>query len=469
MGAKIRQLLLVSAIMAGTLGSATSAMAQSKFTGAIHTSNFRGDAVNQNHFILKEAVYLNGGPQNTKGPMVPSGTYYFQVTDNSGRTLLSTDPVVCRQVVVGETGKIESVPVIPHPDPPAENPDATCQHALGSNAYPEDPRPFDRPVQLYPFADTPSKGLGYKVWLIAQSSTIDGCVDPLPIESKDVELSFSNKCAKTDSFKVERQAGPFCAEWEDHFEGNALDTSRWEIVTGQAPGTAQQNVGSFVADHVEVSGGFLRIKLTQENAGNGFLSKGGLVRSLASCSYGWYTYEMRFGSTANDPIATGVNLSGGVSAGFTFANNSEHEIAFEHSAHTAPPHGTSAPEAAWFVSWHNSAPQDNGHDPEAAMEFAETEHPFDEAYTHVHTYMYFWEPGKVTFYIDDLETPLAVYNNDDLDPDVVPDVPGFVLLQYFGRNLEGWGGFASPGDPPEETQRFFYVNRFHYKPLLPEP
>lgn len=45
-------------------------------------------------------MYLNGGPQNANGPGLPEGLYYFQVTDPSGGTLLSTDNAVCRQLQV---------------------------------------------------------------------------------------------------------------------------------------------------------------------------------------------------------------------------------------------------------------------------------------------------------------------------------------------------------------------------------
>src|ERR1043166_502833 len=70
-------------------------------TGAIFTTTSTGTAVNANIYNLKDDVYLNGGPQNNADPGLPTGTYYFQVTDPSGSTLLSSDPVVNRQVTVG--------------------------------------------------------------------------------------------------------------------------------------------------------------------------------------------------------------------------------------------------------------------------------------------------------------------------------------------------------------------------------
>src|SRR6185503_13295567 len=70
------------------------------FSGAIYTSLGDGTVVNQNLYASKPLVYLNGGPQNDNGPGLPSGIYYFQVTDPSGANLLSQDNAVCRQLQV---------------------------------------------------------------------------------------------------------------------------------------------------------------------------------------------------------------------------------------------------------------------------------------------------------------------------------------------------------------------------------
>ena len=50
-------------------------------------------------------VYLNGGP-GPNAAALPSGDYYFQVTDPNGATLLSTDPVSNRRFHVSADGVI---------------------------------------------------------------------------------------------------------------------------------------------------------------------------------------------------------------------------------------------------------------------------------------------------------------------------------------------------------------------------
>src|SRR5687768_9367593 len=119
-------------------------------SGAIFTTTFDGLEVNLNQFPSKEAVYLDGGP----GPGAPQtaaglddGVYVFQVTDPSGKTLLSTDPAGCRQFIVAD-GIITDVVV------------TACEHQTG----------FDidhgaATVQLVPYGNTPNPGGVYKVWV----------------------------------------------------------------------------------------------------------------------------------------------------------------------------------------------------------------------------------------------------------------------------------------------------------------
>ncbi len=164
-----------------TLTASVFAQSGNNFFGAVYTSMGDGAVVNQNLYALKEDVYLNGGPQNLNGKGLPDGTYYFQVTDPSGGTLLSTDPASCRQlkvvggVVVGATG--------------------SCPHANGAL----NPTNGTMPVQLIPFNNTPNNGGEYKVHLIRQTITT-------VIASDGVRINFESKDSKTDNFKVKNTA-----------------------------------------------------------------------------------------------------------------------------------------------------------------------------------------------------------------------------------------------------------------------
>lgn len=85
--------LLLATVMAVPLLTVTrnvSATSTNQFFGAIFTSKGDGTSVDQNIYDDKCDVYLNGGPQNANSQGLPDGTYYFQVTDPSGATLLSS-------------------------------------------------------------------------------------------------------------------------------------------------------------------------------------------------------------------------------------------------------------------------------------------------------------------------------------------------------------------------------------------
>jgi hypothetical protein len=174
-------------------------------SGAIFTTLNDGSEVNFNQFPSKDAVYLDGGP----GPGAPQtaaglddGTYVFQVTDPSGKTLLSTDRARCRQFVV-EDGVIAAVV------------DTDCEHLTGSDLDHD-----ATTVQLVPFSNTPNNGGEYKVWATRVEDFLAGCqalgfagntgLDVVDCGFKDDVTppkglnahGFTTDSSKTDNFKV---------------------------------------------------------------------------------------------------------------------------------------------------------------------------------------------------------------------------------------------------------------------------
>lgn len=155
--------------------------------GAFYTTTFDGQSVNDNHFSSKDAVYISGGPQNPNANGLPDGTYYFQVTDPSGHTLLSTDAAVCRQLIVA-FGRVAA----------SEGP--SCQHPTGIPNLDNGATP----VKLAPFADTPNPGGVYKAWLIRQ-------VSGTTVAADGMHINFSNSNSKTDNFKAASVSCSNCA------------------------------------------------------------------------------------------------------------------------------------------------------------------------------------------------------------------------------------------------------------------
>ena len=177
---KLSKSLFIAAVMTITLIVTVQAAGP---TGAIFTTTPDGTIVNENvRYNEKIEVYLDGGP----GPNAPqtaagldNGMYVFQVTDPSGKYLLSEDPAMCRVVEVKDG-------VISREVPATELGFAEDSYIVGKKTYPcriLDGDPFDGVagpsgrhdwnydadhgpdaivVQLMPFGDTPNPGGVYK-------------------------------------------------------------------------------------------------------------------------------------------------------------------------------------------------------------------------------------------------------------------------------------------------------------------
>ncbi len=173
----LRRLAMVAMVL---FAAAATIWAAGGFFGAIFTTLGDGTSVNHNLYESKDLVYLNGGPQNMNSAGLPDGTYYFQVTDPSGKTLLSSDDAVCRQVTVSN-GVIAG--------PAQASIDLGCAHAPGLL----NPANGSVPVQLIPYDDTPNQGGEYKVWLIEETAntSVNGHV-----------ITFLDSESKTDNFKI---------------------------------------------------------------------------------------------------------------------------------------------------------------------------------------------------------------------------------------------------------------------------
>jgi hypothetical protein len=143
----------------------------------VYTTNSDATIVNENtHYGAPPDVYLSGGPQNMSASGLADGDYYYQVTDPSGKVLLSTDNAVCRQLTVAGGRVTGATGPCPHAD-------GTANLANGVT-----------PVQLVPFSATPNMGTVYKAWMIP--------VGQASIDFDLVTLNFARRNAMTDNFKI---------------------------------------------------------------------------------------------------------------------------------------------------------------------------------------------------------------------------------------------------------------------------
>jgi hypothetical protein len=180
------------------LGAAGSAYAQ--VPGAVFTTVMDGTRVNANLYPAKcgpTGVWLDGGPgpnapQGAAG--LPDGDYYFQVTDPSGKTLLSTDAVEHRQFRV-TAGIISGL------------------SGLGNHTTGLDADHGATTIELCPYNDTPNPGGVYKAWITPVGQFLG---DPTKVDNscgRGCFHGFVPSFSKTDNFKVNNgAAGGSCLE-----------------------------------------------------------------------------------------------------------------------------------------------------------------------------------------------------------------------------------------------------------------
>jgi hypothetical protein len=183
--ARARALILLALAMLSASALAAGASA-APLPGAIFTTLPDGSEVNFNIYDSKDDVYLDGGPgpgapQEAAG--LPDGTYLFQVTDPSGKTLLSTDPAQCRLFTV-QDGVISGVV------------DSSCEHLTGT-----DVDHGATTVQLMPYLDTPNNGGVYKVW-VTPLADYECALNLALVDCGGQFHGFVPSSSKTDNFKV---------------------------------------------------------------------------------------------------------------------------------------------------------------------------------------------------------------------------------------------------------------------------
>jgi hypothetical protein len=170
--------LLALTILAGFL-TLSAAPAQA-LSGAIFTTDKNNSVVNENLYSKKDDVYISGGPKKIGPAGLPRGYYYFQVTDPSGKVLLSSDSIEDRWFWVNGDGVMWYPPL-----------GGTYIHNIWPNYNNGQGGPIV--MQLSPYDDTPNKGGVYKVWVTPKTDSFDpqqGVFGFIPADSK------------TDNFKV---------------------------------------------------------------------------------------------------------------------------------------------------------------------------------------------------------------------------------------------------------------------------
>ena len=216
-----------------TVGFNSAAMAQ-KVTGAIFTtdqcSNFVNGNVYDTAFTMTQSEdclqgkgnyltvpYLNGGPRPNApcdSAGLPDGDYYFQVTDPSGKVLLSLNLSGTEQNLIEERRvTVAGGLIVYDPSNPATFLPAHTSSLTGGKC--NDSHPHNIAVQLYPYLRTPNPGGEYKVWMTSTSTGYYVPCDPNYPANCQGSFGFIPSKSKTDNFKVVDYDGDGIPDAED--------------------------------------------------------------------------------------------------------------------------------------------------------------------------------------------------------------------------------------------------------------
>ena len=216
----------------------------------------------------------------------------------------------------------------------------------------------------------------------------------------------------------------------DTFSGGALDPTKWFVDTGPAPGNIDGvNHGTLSAEHVDLSTGMLRLKLTQTVSGGLATSTGAEIRSKQLFGYGTYIWVARAASTSATPRGEGSAVSGTVFDVFNFINDSETEIDFEYQGQS--------PATLEMTNYSTVSHSQS------------TSAPVPGADSSFHEYKFVWSEKKIEFFVDG--TLVSTHTEH------IPSAPAAVLINLWGTNSKSFGGVATPG-----ATTYLYVSSFSY-------
>ena len=181
--------------------------------------------------------------------------------------------------------------------------------------------------------------------------------------------------------------------------------------------------------YLDFSTGMLRIKLTQTSSG----SVGGELQSKNALGFGTYEWIMRASSTSSTPNGSGYTVSGQISSGFIYVNNSQTEI-------DSPEIEGQNPGTLWWTSWTSVN----------TKQYTSTQAPFAPE-SGFHSYKCVWTKTSIKFYVDG--ALVSTHTG------VVPQTPAYAMINHWGTNSKGWGGLATPN-----ITRYMFVRSFSFVP-----
>jgi len=218
----------------------------------------------------------------------------------------------------------------------------------------------------------------------------------------------------------------------DNFNEGKLDTTKWVVSNYEVNNyTGGGSNVTFSPANIDLSGGDLRMELTQPTAGS---STGAEITTKLSFGYGTYEFSMRAGSTSPTSTGEGTTESGQISSSFIIHNPPpSYESITEIDAPEIEGLSSRNDHIEWTV-WKNTIATD------PTPEYNVVQNPEDG----FHQYKFVWSATSIKFYIDGVLRSTCTSG--------IPSVAAVIDINFYGTNSTEWGGLATVG-----VTRYMYV------------
>ncbi len=221
--------------------------------------------------------------------------------------------------------------------------------------------------------------------------------------------------------------------FQDSFSKGVLNTSKWVVSNYETNDyTGGGSNVTFSPNNIDLSGGNLRLELTQPTAGT---STGAELTTKLRFGYGTYVFSMRAGSTSPSSTGPGTTESGQISSTFIIYNPAPSYASItEIDAPEIEGLAARFQDIEWDV-WKNSVSTD------PTPEYNVLSNPEDG----FHRYKFVWAPASIKFYIDGVLKAICTSG--------IPTAAAVIDINFYGTNDTRWGGLATVG-----VTRYMYVN-----------
>lgn len=263
--------------------------------------------------------------------------------------------------------------------------------------------------------------------------------------------------------------GGFTLVWSDEFDGDSLDTSKWDVMIGNGANYGVAGWGNgeaeyYQADNLTVSDGYLNITAKKEEVSSSegnFSYTSGRIRTLGKASWTYGRFEARMSLPSCDgmwPAFWMLPDENYMNSGWPRSG----EIDIMEARGSSE---TSTSSAVHYAGTNN------------AHVYVTKTYPFSvregESFVDFHTYALEWDEWGLYFYVDDTmfyEVAREVYHPETSrtypDDDNAPFHKDFHIL----LNLAVGGNFDNGRMPPmnftEATMKIDYVRVYQWDYLL---